>query len=154
MKIFWEDFFVYIVIWIWKGLICLSRFCLNARRKEEESLEVRLKKARIWIGAHFTTAMQNDWLELGLEIGIKILFTLIDWHQNHIYCINCFLPYAVQGDTLNIEESQFLSITDTYCISTGFYTCIMYCQWRQILSKHQVNYLGNFLTFLLVCITF
>ena len=41
----WEEFFVYIVkvIWIWKGLISLSRFwvlsrfCLNAQgRKEEE----------------------------------------------------------------------------------------------------------------------
>ena len=29
---FWEELFVYIVkvIWIWKGLICLSRFCLKA----------------------------------------------------------------------------------------------------------------------------
>ena len=42
--IFWEEFFVYIVkvIWIWKGLIYLSRFwflsrfCLNARKKDKK----------------------------------------------------------------------------------------------------------------------
>ena len=48
--IFWEEFSVYIVkfIWIWKDLIGLSRFCLNAllRIQNFESLKVRAKAHR------------------------------------------------------------------------------------------------------------
>ena len=100
-------------------------------------IDVR-KKARVWIGAPFTTAMQNDWLELGLKMCIFDLFSLIDWHKNHISCINCLLSRWLSAKTLccagwHIKHWKVpFSQHNRYILHTGFYTCIMYCQWRQI----------------------